>query len=96
MLKVISRASFQRSNTSLFGTLSTFPFLCHQNPRLRPVSNPPFLLNTRTKSGFQPDFGPDMQESYFWRKVSVFLGPSSCRANIAVFLDSNPSISHSI
>ena len=38
--------------------------------------NPPFLLIRRTKSGFYAEFGPpDMQESCFWRNVSVFLGP---------------------
>ena len=38
-----------------------------QNPRLRPVLNRPFLLITRTKSGFYTEFGPNMQESCFWR-----------------------------
>jgi len=51
--------------------ISTTP----RTPRLRPVVNPPFLLITRTKSGFYAEIGADMQESCFWRKVSVFLGP---------------------
>ena len=39
--------------------------ISHQNPRLPPVLNPPFLLITRTKSGFYLEFGPNMQGSCF-------------------------------
>jgi hypothetical protein len=46
-----------------------------QNPRLRADLNPPVLLIARTQSGFCAEFGPDMQESSFWRNVSNFLGP---------------------
>ena len=67
-----------------------------QKPRLRPRLNPPFLLITRTKSGFYEEFGPRYAGILFLAEVSVYLGPSNLRAKIAVFLDSNPSISRSI
>ena len=69
-----------------------FDLQTHQNPRLRPILNPPFLLITRTKSGFYAEFGPNMQESCFWPKVSVFLGPSRFSPKIAIFLAANPLV----
>ena len=59
----------------------------HQNPRLRPSLNPPFLLIACTKSGFYAEFGPDMQGSCFRRKVSVFLGPGILAGKSAASLD---------
>ncbi len=71
-----------------FKTLQTFFGSPNpQNLRLRPVLNPHLLCITRTKSGFYAEFGPDMQESCFGPKVSVFLGPSSFKAKIAAHIN---------
>ena len=53
-----------------------------QNPRLRPVLNPPLLLIRRASTTFCPNLGPNLQGSCFWRNVSVFLGPSTLRSII--------------
>jgi transposase len=66
------------ANNSL-GVLEQEPPRIVQNSRLGRDLNPGLLCVTRTKTRFQPEFGPNMQESCFGGRFRFYLAPGNWR-----------------